>query len=90
LKVDFKTQRAKIFLDSPAVPGWNEIDAVGLLDEFGITHWATGAQASSTYAEPAAAPQQPATEVEKLRKEIMELRRQLEEQQKKKAQREAI
>lgn len=56
LKVDFKTLRVKILLDSAAVPGWNEIDAVGLVDEFGLTHWATSAQASSTYAEQGAQP----------------------------------
>ena len=44
--------RVRIELDSPGVNGWNEIDAVGLLDESGVTHWATSATASSTYAEP--------------------------------------
>lgn len=43
--------RVRLHLDSPAVPGWNEIDAVGLLDAAGQTHWATGATASSSYAE---------------------------------------
>lgn len=39
-------------LDSPAVPGWNEIDAVGLIDRVtGEVHWADGAEASSSYAE---------------------------------------
>ena len=41
----------RLYLDSPAVPGWNEIDAVGLLESSGTVHWATGATASSTYAE---------------------------------------
>ena len=63
--VPFKTNRVKIYIDSKAVPGWNEIDAVGVRDAGGKTHWATGADASSTYAEqgggvifivPAAAP----------------------------------
>ena len=49
--VEFKTNRVKLYLDSKAVPGWNEIDAVGLRDSGGKTHWATGADASSTYAE---------------------------------------
>jgi hypothetical protein len=45
------TKRVKIYLSSPGVPGWNEIDAVGLLDRFGNVQWAVRAQASSTYAE---------------------------------------
>jgi hypothetical protein len=51
VNVTFKTNRVKIYLDSKAVPGWNEIDAVGLRDAGGKTYWATGADASSTYAE---------------------------------------
>ncbi len=47
----FKIARVRIWLDSPKVAGWNEIDAVGLLDEKGTTHWAVRATASSTYAE---------------------------------------
>lgn len=46
--------RIRIYLDSPKVPGWNEIDAVGLLDDTGKTQWAASATASSTYAIPAA------------------------------------
>lgn len=40
----------RIHLDSKRVAGWNEIDAVGLVDNEGKTHWATAARASSTYA----------------------------------------
>jgi hypothetical protein len=47
----FKTNRVRIYIDSKAVAGWNEIDAVGLRDSSGQTHWATSAAASSTYAE---------------------------------------
>lgn len=45
----FKTGHIKIYLDSKAVPGWNEIDAVGI--EYGNNQviWASSAQASSTY-----------------------------------------
>jgi len=50
LKTDFKVQRVKIYIDAPAVQGWNEIDAVGLRDVHGKTQWATGVRASSTYA----------------------------------------
>ena len=30
---DFKTNRVKLYIDSKNVPGWNEIDAVGLRDK---------------------------------------------------------
>lgn len=56
VKVDpgFKVKRIRIHLDSKTVAGWNEIDAVGLKDKKGKTHWAIAAKASSTYAgEPA-------------------------------------
>jgi hypothetical protein len=52
VKVNFKTNRVKIYLASRDVPGWNEIDAVGVVDAAGKSHWATSADASSTYAEP--------------------------------------
>jgi hypothetical protein len=81
----------RLEIASTKVPGWNEIDAVGLVDAAsGKVSWADSAKASSTYAEPAVAPQQQATEVERLRKEIEDLRKQLEAEQKKRAQREAI
>ncbi len=52
VKVDFKTARIKLSIASKDVPGWNEIDAVGLRDRRGTTHWAVAAEASSTYAPP--------------------------------------
>ncbi len=51
VEASFKTNRVKLYIDSKAVTGWNEIDAVGLRDSSGKTHWATAADASSTYAE---------------------------------------
>jgi hypothetical protein len=51
LRLGFKTNRVKLYLDSAAVPGWNEIDAVGLRDGADQIHWASRAAASSTYAE---------------------------------------
>ncbi len=46
-------QKVRLYLDSPSVAGWNEIDAVGLVDADGRRHWAARATASSTYgAEP--------------------------------------
>lgn len=53
VKVDpgFKIRRIRIHLESTKVRGWNEIDAVGLNDKDGKTHWAIAAKASSTYAD---------------------------------------
>lgn len=45
------SKRVKIYLDSVNVPGWNEIDAVGIVDDAGKTQWAVNATASSTFAE---------------------------------------
>jgi hypothetical protein len=50
-RIGFKTNRVKLYLDCRPVPGWNEIDAVGLRDSADKIHWATSAAASSTYAE---------------------------------------
>jgi hypothetical protein len=45
-----KTNRIKVYIDSPAVPDWNEIDAVGLMygDDDKVI-WAARATASSSY-----------------------------------------
>lgn len=51
-----KLRRIKILIDSPAVPGWNEIDAVGLVEPSGRVHWASAAWASSSYGTNRAAP----------------------------------
>jgi hypothetical protein len=45
------TGRIKIYLDTSKATGWEEIDAVGLVDAKGKTHWAKGAKASSTWAQ---------------------------------------
>jgi hypothetical protein len=50
-KVDFKTNRVKVYINSPAFPGWNEIDAVGLRDTEGRLHWTTSCDTSTTYAQ---------------------------------------
>lgn len=50
LKVDFEVQRLKIYVNSPAVSGWNEIDAVALTSSTGEVQWAVEAEASTTYA----------------------------------------
>ena len=51
IKPDFKVKKVKVYLDSPAVPGWNEIDAVGLrVKDKEEVLWAVNVTASSTYA----------------------------------------
>lgn len=50
VRPNFATRRIKVFINSPAVPGWNEIDAVGLRDAKGNITWAESVTASSTYA----------------------------------------
>jgi hypothetical protein len=40
-----------VHLDTTRVAGWNEIDAVELVGRDGSRQWATGADASSTFAE---------------------------------------
>lgn len=52
VKINFKTARVKLYIESTKVTGWNEIDAVGLKDAQGKMHWAVAAEASSTYAQP--------------------------------------
>jgi beta-lactamase regulating signal transducer with metallopeptidase domain len=51
VKVGVKINRIKLYLSSRDVKGWNEIDAVGLLDANGKTHWASKAEASTSYAD---------------------------------------
>jgi hypothetical protein len=50
-------KRVKIYQGRPDVPGWNEIDAVALVDDQGKTHWASDATASSWYGQASYAPQ---------------------------------
>ena len=51
LEMNGKLKRIKLYINSAKVAGWNEIDAVGLVDHKGKLHWATAAAASSTYAD---------------------------------------
>ncbi|MGV3720179.1 MAG: hypothetical protein ACO1SX_04645 [Actinomycetota bacterium] len=51
ISTETAANKIKLYLDSKRVPGWNEIDAVGLIDQMGRTHWAVRAEASSTYAQ---------------------------------------
>ncbi len=49
LQTIWRTKKVKVYLDSPNVAGWNEIDAIGLLDQQGNTQWTRYAEASSSY-----------------------------------------
>jgi hypothetical protein len=51
VRPDFAVRRIKVYLDSANFPGWNEIDAVGLVDDSTRIRWAVKAEASSTYAD---------------------------------------
>jgi hypothetical protein len=50
-KTAIKTNRVRIYLDSPTVPGWNQIDAVGLIDGAQKAQWPVAAAASSAWAQ---------------------------------------
>lgn len=45
----FATMQIRITVNTPLVSGWNEIDAVALIDAGGATHWAVAGDASSHY-----------------------------------------
>jgi hypothetical protein len=47
--LDVPTSKVKLYIASDKVPGWNEIDAVGLIGDKGDTQWARRVTASSTY-----------------------------------------
>lgn len=49
VQIALRTNRIKLYIDSPAISGWNEIDAVGLELADGTIIWAKGASASSSY-----------------------------------------
>ena len=49
----------KLELEPAKAPGWNEIDAVALIDAEGIPHWANEATASSAWGQPKPAPPAP-------------------------------
>lgn len=86
VKVDFKTNRIRIYLDSPRVSGWNEIDAVGLRDRDRKVHWATAAEASTTFAQPYPAGEMANAmredRIQRLEREVRELKATVEEMKK--------
>jgi len=52
LPLPVSAKRIRIYLDSVNVPGWNEIDAVGVVDDKDAVHWAVKATASTSFADP--------------------------------------
>jgi hypothetical protein len=77
VKNGFKTARIKLYIDSKNVPGWNEIDAVGLKDDKGKMFWATAAAASSTYAQQEVDTDARERRIRELEREVKELREKL-------------
>ncbi len=76
INTEFAFKKLKLYINSPAVSGYNEIDAVGLRALNGDTQWAKEAQASSSYgmaqaAMPAAV--QPAVEEEPKEEKSMKM-----------------
>jgi beta-lactamase regulating signal transducer with metallopeptidase domain len=78
-RIKFKTNRIKIYIASKEVTGWNEIDAVGLRDVLGRTHWAAAAEASSTYAQVAMPIDDTDRRLDRLEAEIRELKASIQE-----------
>jgi hypothetical protein len=91
VKADFATDCITIYLKSTKVPGWNEIDAVGMVDQQNNQQWAASAEASSTFADvpqviedPSASPAEIRianleAQVRQLNAEVEELKRKLEQ-----------
>jgi hypothetical protein len=82
IKTDFPVNKVKLYLDSPAVPGWNEIDAVGLrAKDKEDVQWAVNVTASSTYASGFAATPVYVTsdQLDSLQAEVKELRTEMKE-----------
>ena len=49
IKTDEQFSKIRVYIRSKKVPGWNEIDAVGLVGTNDKVHWAVDAKASCTY-----------------------------------------
>nr|MBC8291453.1 hypothetical protein [Planctomycetota bacterium] len=89
VKLTRPIRKIKIYIDSPAVPGYNEIDAVGLRSGE-ETRWADKVTASSTFGVTPIPTQPPAMSgdslrIRKLENQVEELTRELEELKKLKA-----
>ena len=66
------------------MPGWNEIDAVGLRDKQKKMHWAVAVESSTTYAPPfgdvvPAAPAPADLRVQRLEAEVQQLKASVQE-----------
>ncbi len=44
-----KFSRFKVYIDSPRIKGWNEIDAIGVTTKSGTTKWAKKVSSSSSF-----------------------------------------
>ena len=80
IQADFPTNRITIHLKCKEVPGWNEIDAVGLMDVAEDVWWAVAAEASSTYASPrpvSITPRSNRQRIEQLESQVQQLRDEL-------------
>ena len=78
VKKPLYSARIKLYLDSPNVPGWNEIDAVGIKDGQGKMSWAVAAEASSTFAQPQQVPERDAERrIRQLEREVRDLKAQI-------------
>lgn len=80
IRVPFQVTSVKLHIDSPAVPGFNEIDAVAVRDAAGQTHWAQQVEASSTFGMGQARPVLPAVDAQRIRRleaQLQELRDEL-------------
>lgn len=83
IKTKFNVQKIKLYFDSPAVPGWNEIDAIGLRSKDDNMQWAAKIIASTTYAEQIVEPEQPMVvvplqQLQKLQRDVDDLKKDLE------------
>jgi len=47
--LNINTDRIRVYFANNKVAGFNQVDAVGIIDDKGKKHWATSATASSTY-----------------------------------------
>jgi len=77
IKKPMVATRIKLYLDSPNVPGWNEIDAVGIKDGRGKMYWAVSADASSTFAQPQQPERDGERRIRQLEREVRDLKAQI-------------
>ncbi len=83
IKTKFNVQKVKLYFDSPAVPGWNEIDAIGLRSKEDNTQWAAKVIASTTYAEQENVPVPemvvvPLEQIQRLQQDVADLKKEME------------